>query len=88
MKLESGGTKIMADTKKITPDMSIDEVLKLYPETADVFRKYFHGGCFSCPASRMETLGDGAMVHGLDVDFIVDELNKSAGDPKATTAAH
>lgn len=67
----------MADTKKITADMSIDEVLKLYPETAEVFRKYFHGGCFACPAARMETLGDGAMVHGLDVDFIVGELNKS-----------
>jgi hybrid cluster-associated redox disulfide protein len=88
MKLESGGTIIMADTKKITADMSIDEVLKLYPETADVFRKYFHGGCFACPAARMETLGDGAMVHGLDVDFIIGELNKSAEEPKAKAAAH
>jgi hybrid cluster-associated redox disulfide protein len=78
----------MADTKKITADMSIDEVLKLYPETADVFRKYFHGGCFACPAARMETLGDGAMVHGLDVDFIVGELNRSAEDTKEKAAAN
>jgi len=78
----------MADTKKITADMSIDEVLKLYPETADVFRKYFHGGCFACPAARMETLGDGAMVHGLDVDFIVGELNKSTEDTKTKAAAN
>jgi hybrid cluster-associated redox disulfide protein len=77
----------MADRKKITADMSIDEVLKLYPETAEVFRKYFHGGCFACPASRMETLGDGALVHGLDVDFIVSELNKTTQEPKAETAA-
>ena len=76
----------MAETKKITADMSIDEVLKSHPETAEVFRKYFHGGCFACPASRMETLGDGAMVHGLDVDFIVEELNKKANgaNTKAT----
>jgi hybrid cluster-associated redox disulfide protein len=78
----------MADTKKITADMSIDEVLKLYPETADVFRKYFHGGCFACPAARMETLGDGAMVHGLDVDFIVGELNRSTEDTKEKAAAN
>ena len=78
----------MADTKKITADMSIDEVLKLYPETADVFRKYSHGGCFACPAARMETLGDGAMVHGLDVDFIVGELNKSTEDTKTKAAAN
>ena len=77
----------MAVSKKITADMSIDEVLKLYPQTAEVFRKYFHGGCFACPASRMETLGDGAMVHGLDVDFIVGELNKSAQETKDKVAA-
>jgi hybrid cluster-associated redox disulfide protein len=78
----------MAETKKITADMSIDQVLKLYPETADVFREYFHGGCFACPASRMETLGDGAMVHGLDVDFIVGELNKKANGSKPKAAAN
>ena len=77
----------MPATKKITADMSIDEVLKLYPQTGEVFRKYFHGGCFACPAARMETLGDGAMVHGLDVDFIVGELNKSAEETKGKVAA-
>jgi hybrid cluster-associated redox disulfide protein len=76
----------MADARKITADMSIDEVLRLYPETADIFRKYFHGGCFACPASRMETLGDGATVHGLDVDFIVEELNKKANGSRAKAA--
>jgi hybrid cluster-associated redox disulfide protein len=76
----------MADTKKITADMSIDEVLRLYPETGEVFRKYFHGGCFACPASRMETLGDGALVHGLDIDFIVGELNKKANGSNAKKA--
>ncbi len=78
----------MSETKKITADMSIDEVLKLYPETADVFKKYFHGGCFACPASRMETLGDGASVHGLDIDFIVGELNKKADGAKVKAAGH
>ena len=69
----------MSDQKKITADMSIFEVMEKYPETADVFRKHFHGGCFACPAARMETLSDGASVHGLNIDDILDELNALAG---------
>lgn len=69
----------MGDTeKKITPDMKILEIMQKYPETEEVIKKYFQGGCFACPAARMESIADGAMVHGLDVDFIIDELNKSA----------
>ena len=72
-----GDTEKMENTeKKITADMSILDVMQNYPETADVFREYFQGGCFACPAARMETLGDGASVHGLDIDFILSELNK------------
>jgi hybrid cluster-associated redox disulfide protein len=69
----------MADTeKKITSDMTIFEILQKYPETEEVIKEHFQGGCFACPASRMESIGDGAAVHGLDVDFILDELNKRA----------
>jgi hybrid cluster-associated redox disulfide protein len=69
----------MSEDKKITADMSIFEVMEKYPETADVFRKHFHGGCFACPAARMETLSDGASVHGLNIDDILEELNAAAG---------
>jgi len=60
---------------KITADMPIAEVLEKYPETVDVFTKYFRGGCFACPAARFENISDGASAHGLDVKEILDELN-------------
>ena len=31
--------------------------------------------CLGCPSSQMESLEDACMVHGLDVDDLVDELN-------------
>lgn len=74
--------------KKITADMSILEVMENFPETADVFRKYFKGGCFACPAARMENLSEGAMVHGLDIDVLLDELNKSVSESKGQSAAN
>ena len=32
-------------------------------------------GCIGCLAARFETLGQGAEVHGIDVDQLVDDLN-------------
>jgi hybrid cluster-associated redox disulfide protein len=31
--------------------------------------------CIGCPASQMETIGEAAMVHGVDPQSLVDEIN-------------
>ena len=31
--------------------------------------------CLGCPSSQMESLEEAAMVHGLDVDLLVDQIN-------------
>ena len=31
--------------------------------------------CLGCPSSQMETIEQAAMVHGIDPDMIVDEIN-------------
>ncbi len=31
--------------------------------------------CLGCPSSQMETVEEAAMVHGLDPDELVDEIN-------------
>ena len=31
--------------------------------------------CLGCPSSQMETLEQAAMVHGIDPDMLVDEIN-------------
>ena len=31
--------------------------------------------CLGCPSSQMETIEQAAMVHGIDHDMLVDEIN-------------
>jgi len=61
--------------EKITKEMKIIDVVSNFPESAEVFTKYgIH--CFGCPFSMIETLGQGASAHGIEVEKLVDELNK------------
>lgn len=59
----------------ITKDVKIEEVVTQYPETMMVFMK--HGlHCVGCHVSAFESIEDGAMAHGINVDALVDDLNK------------
>lgn len=61
---------------KITKQMKIDGVLKKYPEVAAVFAKHgFH--CIGCAAASFESIGQGAVAHGVDVDKLIKDLNKA-----------
>lgn len=64
---------------KITKDMSITEVVQKYPQTAEVFMK-FGMGCLGCAAARFENIEQGATVHGIDVNALVEALNKALGE--------
>ena len=55
--------------------MSIGEVLKLNKGTAPIFMSYgMH--CLGCPHATAESIEDAGMVHGVDVDKLVDSLNE------------
>lgn len=58
----------------ITKDMSITEIVSDYPEVMGVFAAYGMG-CIGCMASQFETLEEGALAHGIDVDQLVNDLN-------------
>lgn len=59
----------------ITKDVKIEEVVTQYPETMMVFMK--HGlHCVGCHVSAFESIEDGAIAHGIDVDALVDDLNR------------
>ena len=60
---------------KITKDMNIIEVVQRYPDTAMVFM-YAGMGCFGCHAAQFETIEEGALAHGIDVDKLVEALNE------------
>ena len=59
---------------KITKDTLIGEALMINPDIAPVLMDMgMH--CLGCPASRMESIEEACMVHGVDPDDLVDELN-------------
>ncbi|MBS4539267.1 DUF1858 domain-containing protein [Clostridium sp. D2Q-11] len=60
---------------EITKDMLIAEIIRTKPEAANILMS--HGmGCIGCPSSQMETLEQAAMVHGMDVEVLLNDLNK------------
>ena len=60
---------------KFNKDMMIGDVLKANPGAIKVIEKYFGTGCFTCPGMKMESITFGALMHNLDPEVIVKELN-------------
>ena len=59
---------------EFTKDMLIGDVIRKNPETVGVLMQ--HGmGCVGCPPSQMESLEEAAMVHGINLDSLMDALN-------------
>ncbi|QAA30437.1 MULTISPECIES: DUF1858 domain-containing protein [Clostridium] len=59
----------------VTKDMTIGEVVRTYPEKAEVLMS-FGMGCVGCPSAQAETIEEAALVHGLNLDELVVALNK------------
>ena len=61
---------------KITKDTIIGDILDIAPDTAPIFLSIgMH--CFGCPSARGETVEQACMVHGVDVEALLDKLNAS-----------
>ena len=59
---------------KVTKDMLIGQLITLDPNIAPILmRAGMH--CLGCPSSQMESLEDACMVHGMDVNLLVEKLN-------------
>ncbi len=59
---------------QVTKDMIIMDVLKMNPETAQFF---FNIGmhCIGCPSASGESIEAACMVHGADVDKLINDIN-------------
>jgi hybrid cluster-associated redox disulfide protein len=60
----------------IHKNMSIEDIVKKYPETILIFEKYGLG-CVGCQAALFENIEQGAEVHGIDVDTLIKDLNNA-----------
>ena len=61
--------------KVIDKNMTFAKILDISPELYVFFlKKGLH--CIGCPMSAQETLEEGAMMHGLDPEKLIKEINK------------
>ncbi len=59
----------------VTKDMLIGEIVQLGEDYVNILKEAgMH--CFGCPAAAGETLEEACDVHGIDVDSVIEELNK------------
>ena len=64
---------------EITKDILIGDLVDRYPELGSVLMDEYGFHCIGCMAAGMETLEQGAQVHGMDqkeIKKMVDNLNQ------------
>ncbi len=66
---------MIATKAKFTKDSVIGDIVKHSPSASKVIEKYFGNGCFTCPGMKVESLSFGAMMHNVDPNKIIEELN-------------
>lgn len=59
----------------ITKDTIIGDILDVAPQTAPIFLSIgMH--CLGCPSSRGETVEEACMVHGVNVEALLNAINE------------
>ena len=59
---------------KVTKDTMIGELLQINADVAPLLLNIgMH--CLGCPSSQMETIEEAVMVHGIDPDGLVTDIN-------------
>jgi len=69
----------MKNKTKITKDILILDLVEQNPDLAAVLTEEYGFHCVGCMAASMETLEQGALVHGMtddQIDKMVKDLNK------------
>ncbi len=71
---------------QITGETMIGELLQIDENLAPILMGIgMH--CLGCPSSQMETVAEAAMVHGIDPQALVDEINNYLAEHATGDAA-
>ena len=68
----------MKSGSDITEGTLIADVLRDHPECIEVFDRH-EMPCRTCMGAATGTIGDGALMHGIDVEVILRELRECCG---------
>ncbi|MFA5354672.1 MAG: DUF1858 domain-containing protein, partial [Thermodesulfovibrionales bacterium] len=69
-----------ATKSRVTKDTVIGDLIRDNPEATKVIQKYFGNGCFTCPGMKVESISFGAMMHNVDPEKMVQEINEMGGN--------
>ena len=59
---------------QVSKEMTIGEILAINPMVAPILMEIgMH--CLGCPSAQGEPLEEAAMVHGIDVELLVEKIN-------------
>ena len=61
---------------RVTQQTLISDAIKEAPKAKKIINKYFQGACFNCPSFQIETIAEAAMMHNVDAEKIVKEINE------------
>lgn len=65
----------MGEKVKVTRDSTIGQVISDVPGAKEVIQKHFGNGCFTCAGINVESIAFGSMMHNLDPEVILKEIN-------------
>ena len=68
---------LTAEAARITADLSVDEVMKVWPQTICVFLR-LHLACIGCAVGGLHTVGDVARIYDIPLDVLLEELRAAA----------
>lgn len=72
---------INMEKETITKTMTILDAVQAHPEIVEVLTKHsFH--CIGCHAAQFESIEQGAIVHGIDVEELMKDLNEAVEKAK------
>ena len=63
---------------KITGETPIRDLLTKYPQAAEVFAARGMA-CLGCAASMFETIEQGAVAHGIELEGLLKAMNEAVG---------
>ena len=63
----------------VTKDTLIGDILDMDRDTAPYFLE-MGMQCLGCPSARGESLEEACMVHGVDVNELIEKINKHLAD--------
>ena len=70
----------------VKKDTKISEIISAYPQAVKFFAE-LDMSCSQCFAVKFDTLENGALMHDMDADQLVDKLNKYISTLQAPIAS-